>query len=91
VWTFDATAGQRIRVQINETAETDDFRPWIRVWAPNGATLGSAFGLTTAQIGGAAGVVAPVTGTYLVLAASADSGFDGTGSYQLTPNITAGP
>jgi hypothetical protein len=91
VWTFTAAAGQRIRVQINETAETDDFRPWIRVWAPGGASLGSASGLTTAQIGGAAGIVAPVAGTYLVLVGSFDSGYDGTGTYQLTANITAGP
>jgi trimeric autotransporter adhesin len=89
VWTFTAAAGQRIRVLINETTETDDFRPWIRVWAPNGATIGSAFGLTSAQIGGAAGIVAPVGGTYLVLVSSADSGFDGIGTYQLTPNITS--
>ena len=83
--------GQRIRVQINEVTETDDFRPWIRIWAPSGATLGSAAGLTTAQLGGTAGVIAPVTGTYLVLVASFDSGFDGTGTYSLTANVTAGP
>ena len=89
VWTFTATAGQRIRLQINETTDTDDFRPWIRVWAPNGATLGSASGVSTAQIGGTAGVVAPVSGTYLFLVGSFDSGFDGTGTYQLTLNRAA--
>jgi hypothetical protein len=91
VWTLNTTAGQRIRVQINELTETDDFRPWIRIWAPNGATLGSASGLTTAQLGGTTGIIAPVTGTYLVLVSSFDAGFDGTGTYQLTANVTAGP
>ena len=37
------------------------------------------------------GVAAPVTGTYLVLVASFDSGFDGTGTYRLTMTHTPGP
>ena len=88
VWTFTATAGERIAVHIGEITDTDDFRPWIRLWAPNGATLGSAFGLAAAEIGD---VVAPVTGTYLVLVGSFDSGFDGTGTYRLTMTKTPGP
>ena len=88
VWTFTATAGDRIAVHIGEIAETDDFRPWIRLWAPNGATLGSAFGTDAAEIGD---VIAPVTGTYLVLVASFDSGVDGTGTYRLTMTHTPGP
>jgi hypothetical protein len=88
VWTFPATAGNRIAVHIGETTDTDDFRPWIRVWAPNGATLGSAFGTDAAEVGD---VIAPVTGTYLVLVASADTGVDGTGTYRLTMTHTPGP
>ena len=85
VWTITATAGDRITVNITETTETDDFRPWIRLWAPNGATLGNVSGLTGAQITNA---VAPVTGTYLVLVGSFDSGFDGTGSYSLVVTVS---
>jgi len=85
VWTISAAVGQKISVQINETSETDDFRPWIRLWAPNGTILGSASGLTAAQI---LSVTAPATGTYLVLVGSFDSGFDGTGTYSLTANVT---
>jgi hypothetical protein len=81
VWTFTAAAGERIALHIGEVTDTDDFRPWIRLWAPNGATLGSAFGVAAAELGD---VLAPVTGTYLVLVASADSGVDGTGTYRLT-------
>ena len=66
--------------------EIDDFRPWIRLWAPDGSSLGNTSGLTEADIGA---VVAPVTGTYVVLVASFDSGFDGTGTYSLT--ATLGP
>jgi hypothetical protein len=85
VWTINVVAGQQITVQISETSETNDFRPWIRLWAPNGAVLGSSSGLTTALIGP---LVAPVARTYLILVGSFDSGFDGTGAYSLTVNLT---
>jgi hypothetical protein len=85
VWTITVPAGMRISVQINETSETNDFRPWVRLWAPNGATLGSASGLTSAQI---LPVVAPASGTYLVLVSTFDSGVDGAGAYSLTVTVT---
>jgi hypothetical protein len=88
VWTFTANAGDRIDVHIGEIVDNDDFRPWIRLWAPNGAVLGDTAGVTATVLNGA---VAPVTGTYLVLVASYDSGFDGTGTYQLTVAHTPGP
>jgi hypothetical protein len=88
VWTFTATAGERIAVHIGEITEDDDFRPWIRVWAPNGATLGSTSGLEAAALDN---LVAPVTGTYLVLVGSFDSGVDGSGTYRLTMTKTPGP
>src|SRR5262245_62386977 len=88
VWTFNATAGERIAVHIGEITDTDDFRPWIRLWAPNGATLGDVAGTDATVIDD---IVAPVTGTYLVLVASFDSGFDGTGTYRLTMTKTSVP
>jgi hypothetical protein len=88
VWTFTATAGERLAVHVGQTSETDDFRPWIRLWAPNGSTLGSAFGLDAAEIGD---VVAPVNGVYLLLVASADSGVNGAGTYRLSMARTPGP
>ena len=60
VWTFTANVGDRISVHIGEITDNDDFRPWIRLWAPNGATLVQS-GFDAAVIGD---VVAPVTGTY---------------------------
>ena len=86
VWTITVDAGETIAAHIDEVTETDDFRPWIRLWAPDGAALASTSGLLTADIGP---LVAPVTGSYLVLVASFDSGFDGAGTYQLT--ATVGP
>ena len=88
VWTFTATAGDRIAVHIGEITDTDDFRPWIRLWAPNGTILASQSGTGAAAIDG---IAAPVTGTYLVLVGSFDSGFDGTGTYRLTMTHTPGP
>ena len=88
VWTFTANMGDRIALHIGEIADTDDFRPWIRLWAPSGATLGDASGLAATVIDD---VVAPVTGTYMVLVASFDSGFDGEGTYGLTMTHTPGP
>src|SRR5438093_1142596 len=81
VWTFTANAGDRIAVHIGEITQTDDFQPWIGLWAPNGSSLGDTWATDAASIDDA---VAPATGTYLVLVASADSGFDGTGTYRLT-------
>jgi len=51
---------------------------------PNGAIFGSTSGLTGAQMGP---ITVPVTGTYLVLVGSFDSGFDGTGTYSLTASV----
>jgi hypothetical protein len=82
-WTFFATAGDRIDVHISQLTEADDFRPWIRLLAPNGASLGSSFAIDAAAIGP---VTAPITGTYLVLVGSADSGADGIGTYALQVN-----
>jgi len=81
VWTVSATAGEHITLNISETSETDDFRPWIRLRSPSGAVLGNTSGLTSAAI---TNVTVPTTGTYLILVGSFDSGFDGIGTYNLT-------
>ena len=48
VWTFTATVGDRIGIHIGEITDNDDFRPWIWLWAPNGAILGSTSGVDAA-------------------------------------------
>src|SRR5688572_13075114 len=88
VWTFTANAGERISLHVGEITDTDDFRPWIRLWAPNGASLGDTAGVSADVIDD---VVAGVTGTYLVQVASFDSGVDGEGTYRLTMTHTPGP
>src|SRR5207253_592407 len=45
-WTFTATAGEHIGVEIGELTDTNAlFTPWIRLWAPNGASLVNGDGL----------------------------------------------
>jgi len=91
VWTFTATAGDRIGVHIGQIAETDLFRPWIRLWSPAGAELGSEAGDDAAAIF-FGNIIAPTTGTYMVLVASFDfPTFDGEGTYRLTMAHTPGP
>src|SRR5690606_26568796 len=77
VWTLTATMGDRIAIHIGQVSETSDFRPWIRLWGPSGQPLGETWDVTAAALNN---IVAPVTGTYLVLVASADAGLDGTGT-----------
>src|SRR6185437_15530695 len=79
--------GEHIALHIGEITDTDDYRPWIRLWNPNGVALGNTWGLDAAALD----VVANATGTYLVLVASADSGYDGTGTYRMTMTHTPGP
>jgi hypothetical protein len=85
VWTVTLSAGDHITINVAETTDPLDFRPWIRLWAPNGATLGDTAGVSSAQINDA---VAPVSGTYLILIGTFDSGFDGTGTYNLVVNVS---
>ena len=87
VWTITATAGYRIGVHIGEVTDTGDFQPWIRLWGPNGQSLGNTWNVGAASIE----AVAPTSGSYLVVVASADPGVDGTGTYRLTTTRTPGP
>src|SRR5262249_47283081 len=88
VWTFSATAGDRIDVHIGELTDSNGvFQPWIRIWAPNGASLGSDYNAAAAVVE----VVANATGNYLVLVGSYNTGYTGTGTYQITLTKTPGP
>jgi trimeric autotransporter adhesin len=79
-WTFSATLGNTLVVAIGEVTGSAAFTPWIRLIAPNGATIGNTWGAAAAQIQ----VAAPATGTYTVIVGSADVPRAGTGSYRLT-------
>ena len=79
-WTFTATAGDAVVLRIGEVGGDSAFYPWIRLYSPSNALLGSQSNTLVAEIA----VTAAETGTYTVLVASADAGMDATGSYLLT-------
>ncbi|MBV6522550.1 MAG: hypothetical protein MNPFHGCM_02698 [Gemmatimonadaceae bacterium] len=80
VWTIAAAQGDYIHVAIGEITGSADFTPWIRIIGPNGAVLGTNWNVAAAQIT----LNAPLTGTYTIVATTADAGNDDTGDYRLT-------
>ncbi|MEP7348058.1 MAG: PPC domain-containing protein, partial [Gemmatimonadaceae bacterium] len=78
-WTFSATAGQFLIVSMGEVSGSVDFTPWLRLKDPNGTIIANALNPAAAQIA----ITAPLTGTYTVLAATNDQGFNDTGTYRL--------
>ncbi|MFN8579516.1 MAG: hypothetical protein U0163_00860 [Gemmatimonadaceae bacterium] len=79
-WTFSANTGDYIQVAVGEITGSTDFTPYIRLVAPNGAIVGTTWGVAAAQLQ----VNASQTGTYLVMITTADPGNDATGTYQVT-------
>jgi hypothetical protein len=87
IWTFTASQGAAITVTIGEvpvppTVPDPGFWPWIRVFGPSGATVvcGNCWGNQSAQMS----TIAPLTGTYTVVVASASVANEGVGDYLLT-------
>ncbi|MEO8136644.1 MAG: hypothetical protein ABI831_22055, partial [Betaproteobacteria bacterium] len=81
VWTLSATAGEAIVVRMGETVAGSALTPWLRIYSPTGAQLGTNFSTIGAEV-----VVtsAPATGTYIVVAADGSNSFAGSGGYRLT-------
>jgi Bacterial Ig domain len=86
MWSFTATQGANLTVTLAEIpvgpgVVDPGFWPWLRVLRPDGATLvcGNCWGDLTAQMQ----ATAPLSGTYTVVVATADSGNDATGDYRL--------
>jgi hypothetical protein len=81
-WTFTICAGEAINVQADAITSTN-FYPWVRLYGPNGALLGSSDGATF----GAVAVTATNSGTFLVVVANyPQSSSQGNGTYQLIVN-----
>ncbi len=81
-WTFTATAGQAIIVDIGETGANSAFVPWIRLFGPTGAIV--AFGNNWGDLAAQFQVTAPATGAYTLVVSTADAGNDASGTYTLT-------
>jgi len=87
VWTFTATAGQALVVRMGQTVPTDTLTPEVRLYAPNGASLGDNSFASAAEVA----ATATTTGTYLVVVDDFSSGYGGSGGYRLTLAKTGDP
>ncbi|ABG40023.1 peptidase-like protein [Paraglaciecola sp. T6c] len=78
-WTFEATTGERLNIQI---ADVDDagFFPFMTLYAPDGTRVGSASNYTVANL---YNVAATQTGTYILLVQDGTSRRDEVGSYEV--------
>jgi len=88
-WTLTATQGDAIVVSASRDARDPQLSPWIRLISPSGRVLGSAHDSLSTQIATSFRdpIVAPETGTYVVVVGTLDDtpmGFAGSGRYQLT-------
>ena len=79
-FTFAATVGETVTVDIVEDGVATGFTPWIRLLSPTGMFVDGDWGATNAQIV----ETATETGTYTVIVGTADSGNDETGNYLVT-------
>jgi trimeric autotransporter adhesin len=85
-WTAFATVGDHIVITMDEVNAGSSLTPWVRIYAPSGALLGTSFGVSTAQVS----VTASSSGTFLVVAGDGSSGLTGSGAYTLTTSGTTG-
>ena len=85
IWTFTATQGDYVAVNVAETVAGADIIPWVRVVGPTGALIINNAGAAVAE----GGFNAPATGTYTVIVATDDPGFDAVGDYSIT--LAKGP
>jgi hypothetical protein len=82
-WTFTICAGEIIDVRVDEVTTTNNFEPWVRLYGPNGALLGSSFGLSFGEVT----LRATNSGAFLVVIANNPYYSDyGSGTYRLTVN-----
>jgi hypothetical protein len=83
VWSFSATNGDSLVVRVGQLTTADYFSPWLRIYGPDGALIGSS------PIAGAIDqeveLTATNSGTFTVLVSDGNySGYYGTGNYALS-------
>ena len=82
VWTFTICKGENINLRVDELIDNGGFTPWLRLYGPAGAILGSISGATSAQLN----LTALSSGTFTALVCDGNGALSGTGTYQLTSN-----
>src|SRR5262249_11554231 len=61
MWSFTADSGDGIVVRAGEVTDNGNFEPWIRLYGPTGALLGTSAGDLAAEVA----VTAAASGTYI--------------------------
>lgn len=88
VWSFPANLGDSMVVKAGQITDASNFDPWVRLYGPDGALLGSSFGAAAAEVT----VRATNNGTFLVVIANNPYNSDaGNGTYLLTLAKTGEP
>ncbi len=88
LWNFTANAGQSIVMRMGQITDTNSFDPWVRLYGPDGALLGSDFGAAVSEVT----LRATNSGTFLVVAGNNDYNNNaGSGTYVLTLAKTGEP
>ncbi len=87
VWTFNANTGEALVVRVGKTNASANLGPWVRLYGPSGALLGSSASGAAAEVA----VSATNSGTYLVVIGDGNVGLGGTGEYRLTLAKTGVP
>lgn len=82
VWSFAAAAGEKIDLQMSEVVSGSGLNPQIRLYNPDGSSLGSGFDTSTVQIVR----TAPTSGYYTVVLGSGGASLTGAGSYTFLVN-----
>ncbi|GAC33175.1 PKD domain-containing protein [Paraglaciecola polaris] len=78
-WTFQATAGERLNIQIADVDNTGFF-PFMTLYAPDGTRVGSASNYTAANL---YNIAATQTGTYILLVQDGTSRREQVGNYEV--------
>ncbi|HMP81851.1 MAG TPA: hypothetical protein PKA41_04005 [Verrucomicrobiota bacterium] len=78
LWTFPATAGERVVVRVAELTETNSFSPRTRIYDPNGVLL-----ITLGGVVDEYAFTVATNGTFTVLMADGSGPLTGTGTYRI--------
>lgn len=85
VWTFNAQVGDALVVRGGTIDGT--LSPWVRLYGPNGATLGAGDSGTVGEVA----VTATNSGTFIVVIADGSAYLGNSGDYRLTLAKTGSP
>ncbi|WP_240920018.1 hypothetical protein [Paraglaciecola sp. 20A4] len=78
-WTFEATAGELLNIQIADV-DQDGLFPFMTLYAPDGTRVGAASSYTVANL---YNIAATQTGTYILLVQDGTSGRVQVGNYEV--------